>query len=77
MERHKEKQKKRKEKRRRRRDPRDELEKPILKSDILEMKNLKEGMLLEGTVRNGKTWANMGVTEAKSDRKSTRLNSSH
>ena len=35
-----------------RRDPRDELEKPILKSDILEMKNLKEGMLLEGTVRN-------------------------
>ena len=35
-----------------RRDPRDELEKPLLKSDILKIENLKEGMELEGTVRN-------------------------
>lgn len=35
-----------------RRDPRDELVKPILKSDILKIDNLKEGMELEGTVRN-------------------------
>lgn len=35
-----------------RRDPRDELEKPLLKSDILKIDNLKEGMELEGTVRN-------------------------
>ncbi len=34
------------------RDPRDELPKPILKTDVLEMKDLKEGMLLQGTVRN-------------------------
>ncbi|MBQ6824279.1 MAG: helix-hairpin-helix domain-containing protein, partial [Clostridia bacterium] len=34
------------------RDPRDELPKPILKSDVLELKDLKEGMLLQGTVRN-------------------------
>ena len=33
-------------------DPRDELVKPILKSDILTIDNLKEGMVLEGTVRN-------------------------
>ena len=33
-------------------DPRDEIEKPILKSDILKIENLKEGMKLEGTVRN-------------------------
>jgi len=33
-------------------DPRDELIKPILKSDILTIDNLKEGMILEGTVRN-------------------------
>ena len=35
-----------------RRDPREELEKPILKSDILKMGDLKPGMELEGTVRN-------------------------
>jgi uncharacterized protein len=35
-----------------RRDPRDDLEKPILKSDVLKMKDLKPGMELEGTVRN-------------------------
>lgn len=35
-----------------RRDPRDSFEKPLLKSDILEMKDLKPGMELEGTVRN-------------------------
>lgn len=34
------------------RDPREELEKPILRSDVLEMKDLKEGMQLKGTVRN-------------------------
>lgn len=35
-----------------RRDPREEFAMPILKSDILTMDDLKEGMLLEGTVRN-------------------------
>ncbi len=35
-----------------RRDPRDEFEKPLLRSDILNMEDLKEGMVLEGTVRN-------------------------
>lgn len=35
-----------------RRDPRDELERPLLKSDILKMENLQIGMELEGTVRN-------------------------
>lgn len=34
------------------RDPREELDKPILRSDVLEMKDLKEGMQLKGTVRN-------------------------
>ena len=34
------------------RDPRDELPKPILRTDVLEMKDLKEGMILKGTVRN-------------------------
>lgn len=34
------------------RDPRDEMPKPILKSDVLEMSDLKEGMVLKGTVRN-------------------------
>ena len=34
------------------RDPRDELDKPILKSDILSITDLKKGMKLEGTVRN-------------------------
>ncbi len=34
------------------RDPRDELDKPILKSDILELDDLEVGMELEGTVRN-------------------------
>lgn len=33
-------------------DPRDEMPKPILKSDVLKMEDLKEGMLLKGTVRN-------------------------
>ena len=35
-----------------RRDPRDEFEKPLLRSDILKMEDLTEGMILEGTVRN-------------------------
>ncbi|MCI8784127.1 MAG: RNA-binding transcriptional accessory protein [Dorea sp.] len=34
------------------RDPRDEMPKPILRTDVLEMKDLTEGMLLKGTVRN-------------------------
>ena len=34
------------------RDPRDEMPKPILRSDVLDMKDLKEGMILKGTVRN-------------------------
>ena len=34
------------------RDPRSEMPQPILRGDILEMKDLKEGMILKGTVRN-------------------------
>ena len=34
------------------RDPRDEMPKPILRTDVLDMKDLKEGMELKGTVRN-------------------------
>ena len=34
------------------RDPRDELPKPILRTDVMEMKDLKSGMELTGTVRN-------------------------
>ncbi len=34
------------------RDPREEMPRPILRSDILEMKDLKPGMILKGTVRN-------------------------
>ena len=34
------------------RDPRDEMPKPILRTDVLEMKDLKPGMILKGTVRN-------------------------
>lgn len=34
------------------RDPRDELPKPLLRSDIMDMKDLKPGMALKGTVRN-------------------------
>ena len=34
------------------RDPREDMPKPVLKSDILEMSDLKPGMLLKGTVRN-------------------------
>jgi uncharacterized protein len=33
-------------------DPRSELPKPILKSDVLKMEDLKEGMVLKGTIRN-------------------------
>ena len=43
------------------RDPREEMPKPILRTDILKIEDLQEGMTLTGTV----------------DRKSTRLNSSH
>ena len=34
------------------RDPRDDMPKPVLKSDVLDIKDLKKGMRLEGTVRN-------------------------
>ena len=34
------------------RDPREEMPKPILRTDVLEVKDLKEGMILKGTVRN-------------------------
>ena len=34
------------------RDPRDELPAPILRTDVLEIKDLKPGMVLSGTVRN-------------------------
>ena len=34
------------------RDPRDEMPKPILRSDVLKLEDLTEGMVLNGTVRN-------------------------
>ncbi|MCD7820428.1 MAG: RNA-binding transcriptional accessory protein, partial [Lachnospiraceae bacterium] len=34
------------------RDPRDQMPQPILRTDVLEMKDLREGMILKGTVRN-------------------------
>ncbi len=34
------------------RDPREDMPKPVLRSDVLELKDLKEGMILKGTVRN-------------------------
>lgn len=34
------------------RDPRDEMPKPVLRTDVLDIKDLKEGMILKGTVRN-------------------------
>ena len=34
------------------RDPREDMPKPILRTDVLEMKDLREGMILKGTVRN-------------------------
>jgi uncharacterized protein len=34
------------------RDPREELEAPLLRSDVLELEDLQEGMILKGTVRN-------------------------
>lgn len=34
------------------RDPRDDMPKPVLRTDVLDMKDLKEGMILKGTVRN-------------------------
>ncbi|MCM1118102.1 MAG: RNA-binding transcriptional accessory protein [bacterium] len=34
------------------RDPRDDMPRPILRSDVLDMKDLKQGMILKGTVRN-------------------------
>ena len=34
------------------RDPREEMPKPILRTDVMEMKDLKPGMILQGTVRN-------------------------
>ena len=34
------------------RDPREDMPKPILRSDVLKLEDLKEGMILTGTVRN-------------------------
>ena len=34
------------------RDPRDDMPKPILRSDVMDLKDLKPGMILKGTVRN-------------------------
>ena len=34
------------------RDPREEMPKPILRTDVLDIKDLKPGMILRGTVRN-------------------------
>jgi len=34
------------------RDPRDEMQKPIFRSDVMKMEDLKEDMILKGTVRN-------------------------
>lgn len=34
------------------RDPREEMPKPVLRTDVLDIKDLKEGMVLKGTVRN-------------------------
>ena len=34
------------------RDPRDEAEGPVLRSDVMSIEDLKEGMILKGTVRN-------------------------
>ena len=34
------------------RDPREDMPAPVLRSDVLEMDDLKEGMILKGTVRN-------------------------
>ena len=34
------------------RDPREDMPKPVLKSDVLDMEDLKPGMRLKGTVRN-------------------------
>ena len=34
------------------RDPRDEMPKPVLRTDVLDMEDLKPGMILKGTVRN-------------------------
>ena len=34
------------------RDPREDMPKPVLRSDVLSMEDLKEGMILKGTVRN-------------------------
>lgn len=34
------------------RDPRDEMPRPILRTDVLDMKGMKVGMILKGTVRN-------------------------
>ena len=34
------------------RDPREDMPKPVLRSDVLKLEDLKEGMVLTGTVRN-------------------------
>ena len=34
------------------RDPREDMPKPVLRSDVLKLEDLKEGMILTGTIRN-------------------------
>ena len=50
------------------RDPRDELPAPILRTDVLELKDLKPGMELSGTVRNvidfGVLWISVCIRTA-------------
>jgi uncharacterized protein len=43
------------------RDPRDEMPKPVLKSDVLDFDDLKDGMELKGTVRNVIEFVDIGV----------------
>ena len=43
------------------RDPREDMPKPVLRTDVLEMKDLKEGMILKGTVRNVRNVIDFGV----------------
>ena len=44
------------------RDPREDMPKPILRSDVLEMKDLTPGMILKGTVRTLLTLARLSIS---------------
>ena len=55
------------------RDPREDMPRPILRSDVLEMKDLTPGMVLKGTVRNVidfGAFVDIGVHQDGLDRKS-------